>query len=394
MKDVLEEKEFNEYGQKASMFKKIKYLLIVLLVFVVLFFLVGYREDITVENIRYLLKYVDVSPRTIGAEDATVVKIDVEGERETRLFRSDIVALTGSEVKTYDLSGKEGISSTVSLSNPTLSCGKDFFAVFDMGENYYALYNSFSKVYDETTTYPIWDVVIGDTGSFAVITAEKGYRSALKVYNSDFENKMNWYTADKYIIATDMYTNRDTFIAAGCVQGGETGDFISSLTVLRDGADKVWSFSEFAGEMLLDVKFFDNSNIALLTDTALRIVDLTGKVLETFKFKSDSLRMFDMGDGICALILNENSIGTLHRLIIYDESGNTCMDTEILSDIRDVSVIKDTVFLLGSQTLVVCEPKHEKITSLETDKAYVKVMALSKDRVVLLYGDNAYIVTT
>ena len=62
-----EEKTFNAFDTKASVLKRIKYGVIVLLVLVLLFFLVGYREDITVENIRYLLKYVNVSPAKIGS---------------------------------------------------------------------------------------------------------------------------------------------------------------------------------------------------------------------------------------------------------------------------------------------------------------------------------------
>ncbi len=393
MKDVIEEKSTNDFEKKASVLKKIKYVLIVLLVFLILFFLVGYREDITLENIRYLLKYVDVSPAAIGSDDVQTIRLDTKSAAVTDVFRSELITLTKNELKTYDLSAKEGIVDSVSLTTPTLSVGSKYFSLYDLGDNYFALYNSFSKIYEETTAYPIWDVVISDNNDFCVITAEEGYRSALKIYNSDFENKMNWYTADKYIVSADIHGKRDVFVVAGCIENSETGDFLSSVSVLRDGSDKVESYVEFPSEMLLDTKFFENGNVCVLTDSALRVLDLAGKVLTLFEFSSESLRMFDSAQEYAALVLNENSIGTEHRLIILDDAGNTSLDTEVLSDISDLCISKDTVLLLGTQSLACVDIEKQDIVFHATDKSYSTVHPLSDKRAILIYDDLAYVVS-
>ena len=142
-----EEKTFNAFDTKASVLKRIKYGVIVLLVLVLLFFLVGYREDITVENIRYLLKYVNVSPAKIGSADAQSVVFDEGVPSQLGVFRSDLVVVTKNQVSIYDLSAKKGFSDSVSLATPMLSLGDKYFAVYDQGDNYFALYNSFSKIY-------------------------------------------------------------------------------------------------------------------------------------------------------------------------------------------------------------------------------------------------------
>ncbi len=387
------ETNYNDYEKRASFLRKIKYLTVAVLVLVFLFFLVGYREDITVENIRYLLKYVDISPAPIGSKEAQEIALDTESDATLELFRSDLVVLSKHELKTYDMSSREGISASVSLTTPTISAGSKYFAIYDLGENYFALYNSFSKIYEETTSYPIWDVVVSNDGDFALITAEEGYRSALKVYNSNFENKMNWYTADKYIVGVDLFGKRDRYIAACCVENSENGDFLSSLNILKDGSDKIEAYVEIPSELCLEVKFFDNGNVCVLTDTALRVYDLKGKELEKIKFNSESLRMLDVGEEYAALVLNENSVGTVHRMIIVSEDGNNVMDTFVNSDIRDLCVEKDSALLLGAQTLISVDIPREKISEHSADKSYSKILALSEDRVILVYDKTAYVVS-
>lgn len=384
----------NGFDRKASVMKKIKIALLVLLVLMLLFFFLGYREDITLENIRYLLKYVNVSPAAIGSEDAQVISFESDSDAVTGLFRSDLVVLDKDQVLTYDLSAKKAISDPVSLASPTLSVGEKYFAVFDMGDNYFAIYNSFSKIYEETTPYAIWDVVMGDNGEFLILTAEKGYRSALKVYNSEFENKMNWYTPDKYVVSADISESRDTFYVTGCVKNNENGDFQSSVIVLKENSDKVETTVEIQSELILNTKFFDNTNICVLTDRALRVSDLTGKELEKISFPSDSLKFFEACDDYAVLVLNENSIGTKHRLIIVDKIGNTSIDTVVDTDAHDLSIAGDEVLLLGAQTLVCANAKKGSVSVVDTDRSYVSAHALGNSKAVMIYDNSAFIVST
>ncbi len=390
---VSDEKNLNGYDKKASVLRKLKFLTLAVLILVLLFFFLGYREDITVENIRYLLKYVDISPAAIGSAEAQVIPYDADSSAVTTIFRSDLVIVDKDEVSTYDMSAKKGISDTVSLASPTVSCGNKYFAVFDMGDNYYALYNSFSKIYEETTPYAIWDIVIGDNGEVLIVTAEKGYRSVLKVYNTELENKMNWYTPDKYIVSADVFSSRDTFYAVGCVQNDSNGDFLSTLVILKAGSEEVFSSLEINSELILKTAFFDNGNVAVLTDKAVRVVDLTGKVLSETRFSSESLRLFETEGEWSVLILNENSIGTEHRLIILDQTGNTSMDTVIDTDVRDLSVSESDVVILGTQRLISIKADKQELVTHATDRSYEKALALGDSKAVLIYDNNAYVVS-
>ena len=81
-----EEQNLNGYDRKASVLKKIKYALLVLLILLSLFFFIGYRDDITLENLRYLLKYVDVSPAAIGSSDAKSIAFDERNNKSKELL--------------------------------------------------------------------------------------------------------------------------------------------------------------------------------------------------------------------------------------------------------------------------------------------------------------------
>lgn len=151
---------------------------------------------------------------------------------------------------------------------------------------------------------------------------------------------------------------------------------------------------EFPSEMILNAKFFDNGNMCVLTDKSVRVLDLAGGELSKISFSSDSLKMFDAGTDYCVLILNENSIGTKHRMIIIDDRGNTLTDTVIDSSVDDISAGGREVLILGSSSVISFKLDDNTLTEHYADKGYTKILSLKKSEAILIYDDNAYIVST
>ena len=380
----------NGYTNTHSKIKKLRYLAVTLLVIFAALAIVFYREELTVENFRYLLKYVDVKPVTFGSDENTQINFESDSATVTGSFKEDLVVLTKTSLKIYDLSSKEILDSSHGLTYPALSIGEKYFAVYDMGSKYIAIYNSFSKLWEETLDYPIYDVALDEKGNFCVVTGAKDHTSALKVYNNSFENIFNWRSVDKYSLSADIYNGDGIYMAVGTLKSTAEGDILSGLVVLSASSDKILASLDFPSEMIMDVAFNSDGNIACLTDKAIRIVSLEGEILCEEFFKVKAIRKFDVGGQWTAVLINENLVGKNHKLIIFDANGNTYMESEVNSEITDMCISDSFVFLLGVEDVTVVDLARKSSKVYDSERSYRSVELLDEENVYLVYDGVAF----
>ena len=383
------EKNENGYTKTHSRIKTVRYVIIALLVIFVVLAVMFYREDLTVENLRYLLKYVDVKPMTFGSDENTQINFESDSATVTGAFKEDLVVLTKTSLKIYDLSSTEILESSHGLTAPTLAMGEKYFAVYDIGSKYVAIYNSFSKLWENTFDYPVYSVALDSNGNFCVATGEKDHTSALKVYNNSFENIFNWKSVDKYSVCADIHTDEVTHMAVGTIKSTTEGDMLSDLVILSADSAKVTATIDFPSEMMMDVAFNETGNIACLTDKYLRIVSPKGEILTEYPFNSKALRKFEVGDDWTALLLNENLVGKTHKLIIFDAMGNTYMETTVNSEITDMCISSSHAFLLGVEDITVIDIVTKSSKEYESERSYRSIELLDEKNVFLVYDGLA-----
>lgn len=383
------EKNENGYVKTHSRIKTVRYFIVALLLIFVVLAVMFYREDLTVENFRYLLKYVNVRPVTFGSDENTQITFESDSATVTGSFKEDLVVLTKTSLRIYDLSSAEILDTSHGLTSPTLSLGRKYFAVYDMGGKYLAIYNSFSKLWENNFKYPIYDVALDDKGNFCVATAEKDYTSSLKVYNSDFENVFNWRSVDKYSLCADIYTSETTHMAVGTIRNTPSGDMMSELVLLSADSEKIVASLEFPSEMMVKVSFNSKGNIVCLTDKALRTVSLSGRLISEYTFNSKALRKFESGDKWSVLLLNENLVGKRHMMIIFDVNGDTYMEKEIDSEITDMCVSDSHAFLLGVEDITVIDVDAKSSEKYDSERSYRSIELIDDKNVFLVYDGIA-----
>lgn len=379
----------NNYSETSSKIKKIRYAIVVIFVIFIIFAVFSYREDLTVENFRYLMKYVNVKPITFGNDENAQINFEPDSSTVTSSFKEDLVVASKTAVKIYDLSSKEILSDDVSLVRPVISTSDKYFAVYDLGAKYFGLYNSFSKLWEKNFDYPIYDVAIDDDGSFLVATASKGYTSALMAYNSNFKNTFNWRSADKYILSADIFGDEEKYFSVGTVRSNTSGEIISSLVLLSATASEPIVTLDFEGELVMKTAFTESGRAIFVTDKAIRFVDLKGKLLKEEFFSSKSIIKFEAGKKYSVVLINDNFVGKNHRMIIFDDSGNTYMENNITAEITDLAVSDGYVFILGVEDVTVIDIENKKIKSYPSERSYRSVERYDDENVYLVYDGLA-----
>lgn len=366
--------------KKAKRFRLYKFISLTVLVVFLLGGFILFENDITMENLRYLIKYLDFSSSGAFSEEGTIY-YNSDSENRFYVFRGDLAIANQSGVTLYDRRGSAVMTDSFTMSNPTCVCGDKYLIVFDLGGYQLRVYNSFALLYEKTFDYVLQSVGINSDGDFCVVTSEKSYHSAVFVFDQNFNQVQQWFSTERFAVDAKLSDKDVLTVSAIRV---ENGTLISDLIELELGNNDTLSTFSLQEEIPFSHST-DRDGTLLLTDSMLRYIS-EGEEKRNASFSEDSIRMIRFGDELCAVVQDELSIGVSYRVRVFDREANEIMSRQFSVQIRDVEVWNETAYVLTYSGLVIMESGKEAVEiPLEGD--YTDLGVLSQNCVVLC-SDN------
>ncbi len=363
--------------------KKFRFYKFVTVTVLVLFLLGGFllfENEITIENLRYMVKYLDFSSSGAFSEES-VIYYNADTGNDFRVFRGDLALINPSGVTLYDRLGSAVMTDTYNMTKPTGVCGDKYLAIYDLGGHNVRVYNSFSLLFEKSFRYPVQAVSINSDGAFCVVTAEKNYRSAVFVYDRDFEETYRWLSSDKLALGAFLSDRDELSISTIQVINGE---LVSELIELKIGEKKTVSTFSLRGELPL-MHRMERQKAFLVTDLGFHILK-KGESVASGKFVQGSLLKVALGENRIAVLCDELSVGVNYKLSIYNEKGEELRTHKFSETIRDLKVYDDSVYVLTHTELYVFTEGQEMLTiPLEGEYSNVGVLA---ENCVILCGDT------
>jgi len=367
---------------KAKRFRLYKLIALSVLVVFLLGGLILFKNDITVENLRYLIKYLDFTAGGAFSEEA-VIHYNADSANDFHVFRGDLVVTNESGVTLFDRRGSAVLTDSFRMANPTCAAGDKYLIVYDLGGHQLRVYNSFSLLFEKTFDYIIQSVSVNSDGAFCVVSSEKAYHSAVFVYDQNFREIHQWFSTGKFAVEASLSDRNVLTISA---IRAEQGNLIADLIELKIGKEGVVSTCTFEDEMPLSHNT-DRKGTLLLTDESLKYVE-KGEVVRSTLFPEEGIEMVSYGEKLCAVLQDELSVGVNFRLRIFDREGNEILSQKFSDQIRNIRVWEDTVFVLTHTSLFEIENgKEMKEHALNGD--YSDFGVFSRNTVILCSESKA-----
>ena len=367
-------------------FRFYKYAAIVVFVIFVVGGLFVFKDEITSENLRYLIKYLDLSNTDPGTGESTLTFDSSQSLSRGALFKNDLVMVGPNSIDVYDLFNGRIYSDTFIMSRPAFSVSSKHVLVYDIGGKDARLFNSFSSLWSATYDYPIFCADASDSGKFAVATSEKNYHSAVYVYDTAYDRIFKWLSADKYVSDVALSDQDDTSLAIAALRA-EKGDFVSELLLFKVfEKDPVASWS-FPGQMPLKT-FTSAAASVLLTDRALHVIP-EGSQPITVSFPTDKqLVIYGFFDDFYAVVLNDNTVGVNQRLMIAYPSGKYD-SIDFNEEIIDLSANGKDLYLLMQNKIAVVNVSDLTVTEYPVEGEYTSLCVAGDRSVVLINSSGA-----
>ncbi len=322
----------NDYYLAVSRrFKLARLLMLTLLVIYILSMLTFFSEDITVSNFKYLLRDINISS---SAGDAfSEVNYTAEPIQRFDIYRGELLYVTGSEVKLYSRTGNVGLSEELSYESPTVLTTDKYVFIYDTGGDTFSLYNSFSELHRESVEHYIISADISDTGSFAVLTSGREYKSIVYLYNDGFQLSARYMKKD-YV--TDVALSGDgTRLLLSTVSSSD-GGFTTKLYFYEPGMDTELALASVADDYVTSLQRMAGG-FAAFGVKGVYFYDMNGAFIGRSVY-GERLGMYAASDENVVLILPQNTLGNVNRIMILNGVGETVYNKVLEEKITDVSV--------------------------------------------------------
>ena len=379
----VEKKQSGYWARVSRRYKWLSRIVAISLVLFILLFVTTWSDAFSYENVLYFGKDMG-NLATLALKDESAIYYTYgKAGASVVSYRGGVgmVHCGGTEIYTPD--GELLLFLEGDYKNPRAAVSRDYFITYDFGGNSYTVCNSYVELYRGTTEYPIYNVSVSDAGYYALVTApeatDKGVLPLCEVlvFTPSFQLVKRFGRAGATVAAALSENGRFVAIADATAAGATVDIF----TVGTDRHNATLTFSDFPYML----SFTSDSTLALACQKTAFTFNVEGELYGQFHYNGAVLHDVDMGTSGVALVLFDNQLSNVYRLVVMDIKGNLLCNRGTLM-IKDLSLIDDHVWLLDEDE-VTCYALSRDVFVYQKDVSAnaVAIHALSKSSVQVIY---------
>lgn len=336
------------YLKKATVYRICRYGVLSLFIVFVIGMLLFFKDEITVENFRYLLRNVDFELRT-ELTDPGVISYDSNPLNTFAVYKDSLVQLSDRKLAIYDAGGRSSYVGNLNYSSPALCASDRYVLAYDRDSGDYSLYTGFSQAFESSTKYPIADADIAKNGVHVIASRSKTYTGTITVYSASFK-EMNVIRKNKHIASVDLTDDGKNLLFA-CYSVEETSIVTELMTIPVD-SETPTALIHLEGILPWEVCWLDNGRFVLICDEGVKFFDKTGKIYNEYGFSGKNVieyKVCSTTSRIALICREENDTSGSHLYLLSDE-GKLTVQREFDTTVGEITFWNDSVILLSDKT--------------------------------------------
>lgn len=338
-----------EYEKVAGRYRLAKWAVLMLLVIYAIFMVFTFRDMITLENFRYLVRNVDFDIETgINLQNDIIYNADPDN---MFVKYRDYLALIGKNSLTiYDVSGREAYSEKVSLASPAVCTSSKYMLVYDRQGSGYSVYSYFNREFNEEFSYPVCAAAMSDSGVYAVASVSSDYDGVVYIYNSKFKliNRVFKNRTVSSLAVTD-----DGSEVLICAYGSETnGSVTAEITALPTATKDSRLHFTVDGIIPYECGYLENGGFYIISSDGIRIYEKDGKEKSIYSFNETAPDKYMANSRGFALIYSDRNDSGRVRCLLLDEDGKVKLQRDAGYDLVSSALDGGYLYLLYSDRLV------------------------------------------
>ncbi len=291
-------------------------------------------------------------------------------------FKDGLIVASDSEIKMFTSTGRVTLTQGSEQVNPRISTSNGYVLIYDQGRSSFSIYNSFVRLYSESTEYPISYAVMSENGCFLIVSGSDKYRSVVGIYNSSFE-RISEYSKNSHVISASLSDNGR--YAAILSLNALKGEGITTLSLIDCKKNKVMYETQFNGSMPYSCELLSGEKVAVFLDDKVCTVDRNGNVTSETPLEMRAERLAVEGE-LAAIILTDD-LGK-RTVEVYD-GGVKTFAKQIDGNVKDIKIGGGYIYLLYSREIVRISTQLGTVSRARVSADSIRIVTFDGGRVAV-----------
>ncbi len=367
-------------------FKAAKYISICVLVVFLLTTVLLFRDEITVENLRYLIKDFEMGDN-LNLSSGDKIKYDADTQLDLAIYKGDLVVAGSSYFYLCDLQGNKRLNEESVFSNPVVVSSDKYLLVYGLSEYTYTLYNAFSKLHTESFDYPITGAAVSDKGLYAIVTRTSEYRSVVYLYNSNFE-RIGAVYKDKYIM--DVSFNNDGSEVLITSLYSKNGSYCTEVLNYVPYSDTPSSVKEVEGAMVLKSDYNLNGGYSVIYDNKIEFYDSEFVLRNTYNMPTNVVPVdAEITGKYTVMTYSENIVGDNMKVLVFDSNGELILDADAEGQPVKLGCSDKFVFVLLDGRVCKIDINSGETDYYDTERNAIELLVVNDKNILVCFSGGA-----
>lgn len=366
------------YENLADKYHVIRSLTALLLAFVILTFCTLTYSFLTDNEFRYLYKIWKINPVSINSQYQDISYAAGNGAKFI-LYKNDLAVIESGKIAVYDLTGDRQFREEAPNSAQASAVSDKYIALYTPGDKRFAIYDSFSAVYDHVFAYSIRLAAISDSGKFALCLREDE-KIAIEVYNQSTEKEFSISLNENTVVYDlDLSPNGDK-LAITTIEGGDlfgAGNYYTEFSIWDVSSQKKVFSEKFDGKKPVDASFFDNSRLFFAMQGSVIFCQSNGKKTETV---SAPFSCKVATDGETVAVTDGSSL-----VSIYNSRGEKKSEFSISEKLVDLKVKNNCCYIFFSRSIAAYDSEGQLMGTYQIDSGAIDFFPLDDGSLLVCY---------
>lgn len=285
-----------------------------------------------------------------AADMGNIIAFETGGTAVVTAF-GDGLAVADNDALSLQKPGTVQLTEPLGYGAPVLDAAERYVLAYDRGGYGAVLASSMAVASKQMLASPILFGCVGESGDYALVTSEAGYRSAVTVYSSGGKQRFKWATPDYYFGAAALSPDGKRLAISAFRQDGTT--FKSTLFFRDLDSEAITNEVSLGSVLPLAVGFLDEGTTCVVGDYQTFVISRKGKTVHEMHYATGDLGAYAFGDGSAILAVRSYASTARTALITIGANGRESDPLPIAEDLQAIDYDGARLALLTASGLTV-----------------------------------------
>ncbi len=324
----------------------------------------SFKDDITAENLQYLLRDLNVTGTVYSSTSSATISYNTDTEAVFCMFRGNIAMSNRESFVLFSNNGSKIFSESHNYKNPCVTGSEALVISYDLGGTSYAVYNTLGKISGESTAYPISSASAAENGSYAVMTRSAEYRTVIYVYNSNKENiaqimkdkialGMGFGKDGNCIFVISVYNDNGAISGEVSVYNPQSGNELFTVTIDE--------------EIPMYAAFNESGDLKVATDKSFCIYSNSGELISVYSYENRTPQTVCVGNNYFAAVFSSSYISNESDIAVINDKGESVLTYSIAGAVKKIKISDDRIYSLCSDKIICINPDNLEVLNFKYD---------------------------